>query len=231
MTGHPKNTESSSLGKFGLLSVCTVTDSVTGRSTNSVEQVFAMEEDEDPEDMGAMMEQSQWTGRGMTEPQMSPSLQHMFALARRMGYDMRPITRCSGTAQGCRDIITGRRLDRDGTTRRSSASAVVRWDTRRPGAPNRIFHFPSGRMGGIHNPTVSDSALMDHNRETTYRPGTHPYQSARDSFGPQIIFIVHINKFFGIVSLTHRWSPMPPEILSIRSGCNSIDRRLLRSYY
>ena len=47
---------------------------------------------------------------------------------------------------------------------------------------------------------------MNHTRETAYRPGTHPHWSTRDSFGSQIIFIVHINKFFGIVSLTHRWS-------------------------
>ena len=52
-----------------------------------VEQVFAMEEEEDPEDVIAMVEQPQWTGRSSTEPQMSPSLQ-MFALARRMGYEM-----------------------------------------------------------------------------------------------------------------------------------------------
>ena len=37
--------------------------------------------------------QWQWTGRGVLEPTMPPSLQHMFALARRMGYEMRPIAR------------------------------------------------------------------------------------------------------------------------------------------
>ena len=64
-----------------------------------VEQVFAMEEDDDPEDMVAMMEQLQWTGQGITEPQMSPSLQQMFSLARRMGYEMRPIAHHSGTTR------------------------------------------------------------------------------------------------------------------------------------
>ena len=80
-----------------------------------------------------------------------------------------------------------------------------RWDTRKPGAPNRINHFPSDWMDGIRNLTAHDSALTDHNREMAYRPGTHPYRSARDSFGPPIIFIVHINQFFAIVSPTHRW--------------------------
>ena len=61
-----------------------------------VEQVCAMEEEEDPEDMIAMIDQPQWTGRGATEPQMSPSLQQMFTLARRIGYEMRPIARRSG---------------------------------------------------------------------------------------------------------------------------------------
>ena len=84
-----------------LIEVCTDFASL-GQPTavhRPVEQVFAMEEDEDSEDMVAMMERSQWTGRDITEPQMSPSLQQMFALARRMGYEMRPIARCSGTAR------------------------------------------------------------------------------------------------------------------------------------
>ena len=63
------------------------------------EQVFTMEEDDDPEGMVDMMDHSQWTGRGATEPNMSPSLQQMFALARRMGYEMRPITRCTGATR------------------------------------------------------------------------------------------------------------------------------------
>ena len=57
------------------------------------EQVFAMEEDDESEDMMAMMDRSQWTGRGVSEPTMSPSLQQMFARARWMGYEMRPIAR------------------------------------------------------------------------------------------------------------------------------------------
>ena len=83
-----------------LIEVCTDFASLGQPTTvhRLVEQVLAMEEDEDPEDMVAMMEQSQWTGRGVTEPQMSPSLQQMFALARHMGYEMRPIARRSETA-------------------------------------------------------------------------------------------------------------------------------------
>ena len=43
--------------------------------------------------MMAMMDRSQWTGRGVSEPTMPPCLQQMFALARRMDYEMRLIAR------------------------------------------------------------------------------------------------------------------------------------------
>ena len=94
--------------------------------------------------------------------------------------------------QGRRDRVTGHRSDRDVITRRSSVSAAVIWDTHRPGAPNRTHHFPSGQMVGTHSLTVRDNALMNHNREITYRPGPHPHRSARNSFGPHLILILHI---------------------------------------
>ena len=86
--------------------------------------------------------------------------------------------------------------DRDGITRKSSASAAGIWDTHRPGVPNQIHLSHSDRMVGTHSLMVHDDALMDHNRETTYRPGPHPLRSTRDSFGPQLILIIHNNKFF-----------------------------------
>ena len=55
------------------------------------EQVFAVEEDDESEDMSAMADRPQWTGQGVSESAVSTSLQQMFALARRMGYEMRPI--------------------------------------------------------------------------------------------------------------------------------------------
>ena len=63
------------------------------------EQVFALEEDDDPEDMVAMIDHSQWTGPNTTEPNMPPSLQQMFTLARRMGYEMRPMARRTGATR------------------------------------------------------------------------------------------------------------------------------------
>ena len=38
-----------------------------------------------------MVDRSQWNTQRAAEPPLSPELQQMFALARRMGYEMRPI--------------------------------------------------------------------------------------------------------------------------------------------
>ena len=57
------------------------------------EQVFAVEEDDESEDMFTMADRPQWTGQGVSDSAVSPSLQQMFALAWRMGYEMRPIAR------------------------------------------------------------------------------------------------------------------------------------------
>ena len=45
--------------------------------------------------MIAMVDRSQWATQGVAEPPLSPDLRHMFALARRIGYEMRPIARRS----------------------------------------------------------------------------------------------------------------------------------------
>ena len=81
-----------------LIEVCTDFASLGQTVTihRPAEQVFALEEDDDPEDMVAMIDHSQWTGPGMAEPNMAPSLQQMFTLARRMGYEMNPIARHTG---------------------------------------------------------------------------------------------------------------------------------------
>ena len=63
-----------------LIEVCTDFASL-GQAMNvhrPVEQVFALEEDEEPEDLVAMIDRSQWTGPGVSETQMSPSLKQMF---------------------------------------------------------------------------------------------------------------------------------------------------------
>ena len=79
-----------------LIEVCT--DFASLSSSPSVhrpaEQVFALEEDDDQEEeMFAVVDRQQWNTQRAAEPPLSPELQQMFALARRMGYEMRPISR------------------------------------------------------------------------------------------------------------------------------------------
>ena len=62
--------------------------SPSGNVHRPAEQTFAVEEDESSDEMFAMMDCSQWTGQGVLEPNIPPSLAQMFALARRMGYEM-----------------------------------------------------------------------------------------------------------------------------------------------
>ena len=79
-----------------LIEVCT--DFASLSHTTGVhppaEQVFAMEEEEDrEEEMFAVVDRQQWNTQRAVEPPLSLELQQMFALARRMGYEMRPIAR------------------------------------------------------------------------------------------------------------------------------------------
>ena len=57
------------------------------------------EEDCESEAMFAVGDRPPWTGRGASEPPGSLTLQQMSALARRMGYEMRPIARRVDTSR------------------------------------------------------------------------------------------------------------------------------------
>ena len=79
-----------------LIEVCTDFASLS-HTTNvhrPAEQVFALEEEDDrEEEMFAVVDRQQWNTQRAVEPPLSPELQQMFALARRMGYEMRTIAR------------------------------------------------------------------------------------------------------------------------------------------
>ena len=79
-----------------LIEVCTDFASLS-HTTNvhrPAEQVFALEEDDDrEEEMFAVVDRQQWNTQRAAEPPLSPELQQMFTLARRMGYEMRLIVR------------------------------------------------------------------------------------------------------------------------------------------
>ena len=86
-----------------LIEVCTDFSSLMAPSQihRPAEQTFAIHQEVESypddegelEDMFAVGDHPPWNNRRPPEPSTSPTLQHMFALARRMGYEMRPITR------------------------------------------------------------------------------------------------------------------------------------------
>ena len=79
-----------------LIEVCTDFASLghTASVHRPAEQVFALEEDDDrEEEIFAVVDRQQWNTRRAAEPPLSPESQQMFALTRRMGYEMRPIAR------------------------------------------------------------------------------------------------------------------------------------------
>ena len=79
-----------------LIEVCTDFASLSNTTNvhRPAEQVFALEEEDDQEEeMFAVVDRQQWNTQRAAEPPLSPELQQMFALARRMGYEMRPIAR------------------------------------------------------------------------------------------------------------------------------------------
>ena len=85
-----------------MIEVCTVfaSRSPSVNIHRPAEQTFAVEEDEGSEEMFAMMDGSQWTGQGVSERTIPPSLVQMFTFARRMRYEMRPVARLSNQPPG-----------------------------------------------------------------------------------------------------------------------------------
>ena len=140
-----------------------------------------------------------WINRRAPEPIATPTLQKMFALARRMGYEMHPIARqpdAQRQAPGNRPISDQNRDSAPrhgpvGTTPRLSASIVDNLDICRPVAHDRTLPYHLSRRDGIFNPTVVNSGMVVTRRETLHRPGPHPHRSVRTPFDPQFTFIHH----------------------------------------
>ena len=166
-----------------LIEVCTDFASLS-HTTNvhrPAEQVFALEEDDDrEEEMFAMVDRQQWNTQRAAEPPLSPELQQMFALARRMGYEMRPIARrfdAPRQTPGPRSSqIRNIALHFDHVTiSRLNVSAVVSWDTLKFVAPNRTHLFHSGQVDGWTGRMDPSEIVEDLHREMKYRPGPNPY--------------------------------------------------------
>ena len=166
-----------------LIEVCT--DFASLSHTTSVhrpaEQVFALEEDDDrEEEMFAVMDRQQWNTQRAAEPPLSPELQLMFALARRMGYEMRPIVRRfdaprqTPSPRSSRIRIIALHLDHV-IIPGLNVSAVVSWDTHKFVAPNRTHLSHSGQVDGWTGRMDPSEIVEDPHRETKYRPGPNPH--------------------------------------------------------
>ena len=162
-----------------LIEVCTDFASLghTASVHRPAEQVFALEEDDDrEEEMFAVVDRQQWNTRRAAEPPLSPELQQMFALARRMGYEMRPIARRLDAPRQ----TPGPQSSPNKEYRAPSDLAIIRgpnvlaaasWDTHRSVAPNRTHLSHSGRTGGSTGQMDHSDVMEDPHRETKYKPG------------------------------------------------------------
>ena len=174
-----------------LIEVCTDFSSLSTPTHlhRPAEQTFAVhqqmetplpyaEKCDDSEDVFAMGDRSPWINRRAPEPTAAPTLQQMFALARRMGYEMRPI---AGQPDAQRQPPGNRPFPDQNRGFRSQARTT----------PRLSASVVDNQWDGIFNPTVVNSGMGATSRETLHRPGPHPHRSVRTSFDPQFIFIHH----------------------------------------
>ena len=180
-----------------LIKVCTDFASLghTANVHRPAEQVFALEEDDDrEEEMFALVDQQQWNARRAAEPPLSPELQQMFALARRMGYEMRPIAHRLDTPRQTPGPPSSPNKEYRAPFRPcnySNVLAVASWDTHKFVAPNRTHLSHSGRTGGSTGQMDHSDVMEDHHRETKYRPGPNPHWPVCHRFGPRFIINRH----------------------------------------
>ena len=188
-----------------LIEVCTDFASLS-HTTNvhrPAEQVFALEEDDDrEEEMIAMVDRPQWNTQRAVEPPLSPELQQMFALARRMGYEMGPIARRSDAprrtpgpptspGQGYRASF---RPGRD----YSKCFSCGQMGQRRLAArgPNWIHPCHFDRTVGMPGLMAHSDRTSDPHRETKYRPGPDPHWPTCHRFGPRFTITRHLRPSF-----------------------------------
>ena len=189
-----------------LIEICTDFSSFTAPAHihRPAEQTFAVhqqmetscaEEDCGAEAMFAVGDCPPWTGRGLSDPSCAPTLQQMFALARRMGYEMRPITRRADTSrqpQGNRQFADQNRGFRSQTqTGRDyykvkcfSCGQFGHMQSRCPRPDASLPFKPAGWYLQSDNRQQSDGDTQPGNS----RPGPHPHRSSRTSFCPHFIF-------------------------------------------
>ena len=193
-----------------LIEVCTDFSSlmVLSQLHPPAEQTYAVhqevetypEDEGELEDMFAVGDRPPWNNRRSPEPSTSKTLQQMFALARRMGYEMRPIARQTDGSRPLQEIDRSRiriggsaiRHVPVGTIPESSASVVVSLDICGHDAHCRTLPCLTNLWVGNSNLIIINNGMAITNRETHHRPGPHPHRSVFTSFEPHAIIMHHI---------------------------------------
>ena len=183
-----------------LIKVCTDFASLS-TSTNihrPAKQVFAVEEDSKSEDMFAMADRPHWTGQSSSDSTVPPSLQQMFALARKMGYEMRGRLHSGWIAHANRLGLRERPspLVRDtvhhsgqvATFLGSSDLAAVNLAILRLVARSQTRLFRTNWPVGTCSLIVNNTRTSLHRRETLFRQGPHPYRSECNTSRLHFIF-------------------------------------------
>ena len=172
-----------------LIEVCTDFSSLSTPSHlhRPAEQTFAvhqsdetsyMENEYNSEEMFAVGDRAPWTNRRLPETPGAPTLQQMFALAQRMGYEMRPISRQT-----------------DAPRQQSGGRPPVGQDRgfrpqQRTGRDYSKFRcFSCGQFGHMQTRCPKpDREIKETGRKTHPRSGLHPPWSTRASFDPHSSF-------------------------------------------
>ena len=195
-----------------LIEVCTDFSSLVSPTHlhRPAKQTFAVhqqadsytEEVEDQDDVFAVSDRPPWNRRS-PDTSAPPSLQQMFALARRMGYEMRPIAGqpyAQRRPPGHRPPPPQTRIVDSvllrgpvGITQEISASAAASLVIYRVVARDQTLPYRLNQRVGASNPTASLLVTATAIRETLNRSGHHPHRSIRTSSGPIVIFIHHID--------------------------------------
>ena len=160
------------------------------------DQTAYLEDDYNSEEMFAVGDRPPWTNRRLPETSGGPTLQQMFALAQRMGYEMRPISRQTDAPRqqsGGRPPVGQDRTFRsqprtDVTTRSFDASVVASLVTCRHVVPNRTRHYHTNQLVGSSSLRATDREITETGRKTHPRSGLHPPWSTRASFDPHSSF-------------------------------------------
>ena len=116
-----------------------------------------------------------------TEPPLSPELQQMFALARHMGYEMRPIARRFDAPRQTPGPRSSPNKEYRAPFRPSDYSRTKCFSCGQLGhthkfvAPNWTHLFRSGQVDGLTGRMDHSEVVEDPHRETKYRPGPNPH--------------------------------------------------------